>query len=233
MEVVPTRCPTAHPAHRFLHKYLQHYLAARHVMQITPARRQFDMITEISKKPHMHAVLCYIAGMTTPSSRLSTPRVTFFLLSIFEDQPVLHYLYSVSKDFMECMHVTFEAQQPRELVKLVTVAKGNYIQPRPLSLADCYTIGYCTVGTGLEWSELDFKNCRIDVRGVGMMAHTLDSSNRSCFALVTRLDMSHNPIGDPGLDYIGERALSLIKGMLFFIPVNQIRIYMQSTVNVH
>ena len=138
----------------------------------------------------MRSVLRHIAGM---SGATPTPNLD------------MKFFRSISSDHLEFMHYAFELQLLQELHKVMSKSECHWIQPHTtLGMLDCYVIGYCIVNSGVIWSRQELKKCRINERGVAMMSRTLDSSQRCCFSLVSTLDLSHNPIADPGLGYIGK-----------------------------
>ena len=200
MEVVPTLYHDGH-THRFHHRHLQDYLAAHHVMANTYAFRRPSLIADICQQSHMLPVLRYIAGK---SGEIPQPTSVW---SIAFNTLDMKFFRSISSDHLEFMYYAFEFQSPQELRTAFSLmlSEGHCIQPRSiLGLLDCYVIGYCMVNSGKMWSRQEFKKCRINERGVAMMSRALDSSQRCCFSLVSTLDLSHNPIADPGLGYIGK-----------------------------
>eukprot|EP00731_Ephydatia_muelleri_P021777 Em0014g368a len=198
-ETVPTLHLDGH-THYFLHKHLHHYLASRHLALTSPPRRRANLIKEASILPQMAPVLRHLAGRSGEEE----PPPPTTLLSWFGHTPTLdlEFLCDLSANFLDGMHCIHEAQTPQDLGKVIVKMERNYIHPRPLSLLDCYVIGYCIVNSGLEWGELECNSCRMDERGVAKMALPRDGAGRMSFSLVVSLNMSHNPICDSGLEHI-------------------------------
>ena len=221
METVSTLHPDGH-THYFLHKHLQHYLASRHLALITPPHTRANLVKEASIR--MAPVLQYLAGRIEEE-----PPSPITIRSLFDHTPTLNleYLCSLSTSILDAMHCIHEAPAPQDLGKVIKKVDKRNIPPHPLSLLDlgkviknvdkrnisphslslldCYVIGYYVVNCGQLWRKIELRNCRVDERGVAKMALPRDSTGRVCFSLVVSLNLSHNPISDPGLEHIGRQ----------------------------
>ena len=198
METVSTLHSDGH-THYFLHKHLQHYLASRHLALITPADRRTKLIREASIR--MAPVLQYLAGSSEEPPPPSTICSWFDPTAILNLESLCPFLAS----FLDAMHYIHEAPAPQDLGRVIEKVDKSYIPPHSLSLLDCYVIGYCVVNSGLLWRQIELQNCRVDERGMAKMALPRDSTGRVCFSLVVSLNLSHNPISDPGLEHIGRQ----------------------------
>lgn len=197
MEAVPTLYSDDHP-YRFSHKQLQHYLAAHHILRMTPLHKRKEAICNAFSRKMSTPLPRYIVGR----SRWEYPRASFSWLT----RPAfdLESVCSAVADNLEALHYIFEAQlSPTELKKIVSKLDNATLKSKPLSLLDCYVISYCIVNSGLIWYKLGCHTCRIDERGVAMMDRARDTSGlKTCFSQIVVLNLSQNPITDSGLESI-------------------------------